>query len=108
MDISHFQKHAVSTLAITQKDLSALSHRGFGLAGEAGHVAHIIKKIIRDQEGVATDQDVAEVKKRLGDVLYYVAALADYYDLDLNEIVEQNMAQSTQFKEKRSKSNQLD
>lgn len=108
MNITEFQKHAVSTIAIKQRDLSALSHRGFGLVGEAGHVIHIIKKTIRDHEGTATEQDIAEMKKRLGDVLYYVAALADYYDLDLNEIAEQNMAQSTQFKEKRSKSKQVD
>lgn len=101
MDITDFQKHAVSTLAIKQKGLPALSHRGFGLIGEAGHVVHIIKKTIRDREGVATDQDIAEIKKRLGDVLYYAAVIADYYDLDLGEIAEQNMAQSTAFKQKR-------
>lgn len=103
MDITDYQKHAVSTLAIKQKDISALSHRGFGLLGEAGHVVHIIKKTIRDQEGAAKAQDVAEMKKRLGDVLYYTAALADYYDLDLGDIAKQNMAQSTAFKQKQNK-----
>lgn len=101
MDINDFQKHAVGTLALTQKDLAALSHRGFGLAGEAGHVADLIKKIIRDKEGTADPEDIELLKKRLGDVLYYAAVLAEYYDLPLSEIAAQNMRQSTAFKHNR-------
>lgn len=97
MDITKFQKHAVGTLKIKDKDISALSHRGFGLMGEAGHTAQIIKRIIRDQEGVASEKDISEIKKRLGDVMYYTAVLADYYNLDLTSIAEDNMAQSTDF-----------
>ncbi len=58
MDINDFQKHAVGTLAITQKGLPALAHRGFGIAGEAGQVAEVIKKIIRDKDGQAAPEDI--------------------------------------------------
>lgn len=102
MNIDDFQKHAVDTASITQKGTPALSHRGFGIAGEAGHIAQIIKKIIRDKDGSATTEDTELLKKRLGDVLYYTALLAEYFDLSLSDIAEQNMRQSTDFKASRN------
>ena len=51
---------------------------------------------------VVIDADIAEITKRLGDVLYYVAGVADYYNLDLDAIARQNMAQSTEFKKNRN------
>ena len=96
-----FQRHAVSTVAITQKDVTALAHRGFGLTGEAGIVADILKKIIRDKDGKATPEDIAQIKRRLGDVMYYTAVLADYFDLDLSDIAKQNSEQATSFKQSR-------
>jgi NTP pyrophosphatase (non-canonical NTP hydrolase) len=101
MDMNEFQKHAVSAVAITQKGIPALAHRGFGLAGEAGLVAQVIKKVIRDKDGTATPEDVELIKKRLGDVLYYAAVLADYFELSLSDIAKQNMRQSTDFKASR-------
>lgn len=101
MDMNDFQKQAVESLALTDKDLAALSHRSFGLAGETGNVVQIIKKIIRDKQGLADTENKEDLKKRLGDVMYYVAALADYYDLDLEEIAKQNMEQSKKFKKAR-------
>ncbi len=101
MDMNDFQKHAVGTVAVTPKGIPALSHRGFGLTAEAGLVAQIIKKIIRDKEGVETPEDIELIKKRLGDVLYYTAVLADYFELSLSDVAEQNMHQSSEFKASR-------
>ena len=101
MNLDDFQKHAVGTVAITQKDVTALAHRGFGLTGEAGIVADILKKIIRDKDGQATPEDIAAIQKRLGDVLYYTAVLADYFELKLSDIANQNMQQSSSFKAER-------
>ena len=100
--MNDFQQHAVSTLAITNKSSEALAHRGFGLTGEAGRVAEILKKIIRDKDGKPDADDIAQIKKRLGDVVYYAATLAEYFDLDLDEIAKQNIEQSTAFKKNRS------
>ena len=101
MRIDDFQKHALSTVAITKKDIAALSHRTLGLNGEAGILSNHIKKIIRDKGGKADAQDIVEIEKLLGDVLYYTAVLAEYYDIRLSDIAEQNMARSTQFKNNR-------
>jgi NTP pyrophosphatase (non-canonical NTP hydrolase) len=102
MDINEFQNHALKSVAITQKGVPALAHRMLGLTGEAGILGNQIKKVIRDKNGQPDDTDIAEAKKRLGDVLYYSAVLAEYFDLTLAEIAEQNMQQSTAFRNSKS------
>ena len=101
MNIDDFQIHSLSTVALKKKDVAALAHRTLGLNGEAGILSNHIKKIIRDNNGKADAQDLAEIKKRLGDVLYYTAILAGYYNITLSDIAEQNTAQSNQFKNNR-------
>ncbi len=63
----------------------ALEYLSLGLVGEAGEVANKVKKIIRDKK---TDVDVAG---EIGDVLWYCAMLADYFDVDLGKIMEDNI-----------------
>lgn len=58
-----------------------------GLVGEAGEIAEKIKKQIRDGKPAAGE----EVIKELGDVLFYVAALANYYDSGLDEVMQKNV-----------------
>jgi len=48
-------------------------------------------------------KDIYELKKRLGDVLYYAASLADYCNLTLSEIANENLKQSTKLKKSRNK-----
>lgn len=103
MDINDFQTHSLKSVAITQKGVPALAHRTLGLTGEAGILANQLKKVIRDKQGMPDAEDAAEAKKRLGDVLYYAAVLADYFDLKLSEVAQANMDQSTEFMAKRSK-----
>ena len=62
-----------------------------GLAGEAGEVANIIKKIIRDEEGIPSSSDRISVAKELGDVLWYVAQLVHELGLSLEEIAQGNL-----------------
>ena len=103
MNLNDFQTEALKSIAITSKGVPALAHRSLGLAGEAGTLANTIKKVIRDKDGMPDSGDVAEVKKRLGDVLYYTAVLAEYFDLKLSDVAEQNSAQSKVFLESRNK-----
>jgi NTP pyrophosphatase (non-canonical NTP hydrolase) len=102
MDINEFQNHALESVAITQKGVPALAHRMLGLTGEAGILANQVKKVIRDKNGQPDDADLEEIKKRLGDVLYYTAVLSEYFGLTMAEVAEQNMRQSTAFKNSRS------
>ena len=58
-----------------------------GLIGEAGEVAEKIKKMLRDSTKVSPD----ELVKELGDVVFYVTALANYFNSDLTEVLQANM-----------------
>jgi len=92
-----FQKHALKSIAITERGPAALAHRTLGLTGEAGIVGNRIKKIIRDKNSLAGGDDLDEIKRRLGDVLYYTSALADYFGISLSEIAKANMERSSDF-----------
>ena len=62
-----------------------------GLSGEAGEVAEKIKKVIRDKNGVMNDEERENIKKELGDVMWYVAQLATELDLSLDDIAQKNI-----------------
>ncbi len=58
-----------------------------GLVGEAGEIAEKVKKQIRDGKLAAG----GDIIKELGDVMFYVTALANYYDSDLDEVLQRNV-----------------
>lgn len=97
MNIDDFQQHALKSIAITQKGPAALAHRTLGLTGEAGILGNQVKKVIRDKGSLADPDDLEIIKRRLGDVMYYTAALADYFGMSLSEIAKANMERSSDF-----------
>ena len=64
-----------------------------GLANEAGEVLGKIKKVLRDKEGnfesIGTRVAIAD---EMGDVLWYLAALAKDIDISLDQIADRNIA----------------
>ena len=60
-----------------------------GLVGEVGALLSEYKKLLRDGEIHRSFRD--EVAEELGDVLWYVANVADKFDLDLEEIAVTNL-----------------
>jgi NTP pyrophosphatase (non-canonical NTP hydrolase) len=61
-----------------------------GIAGEAGEIANQIKKVMRDDKGVPTEERKAKVAKELGDVMWYAAAICNEFGLDLGEVMVAN------------------
>lgn len=82
---NEFQSYALET-AIYPDRGSNFIYPALGLVGEAGEVADKLKKVIRDDQGVLTDPVREAVAKELGDVLWYVAVLADELDFSLDEV----------------------
>ena len=72
------------------KLLLAVAYDGLGL-GEAGEVQGKIKKIIRDNGGFITSENVEEIKKELGDVLWYVSSMCDNLGIKLEDVAEGNI-----------------
>lgn len=63
----------------------------FGLVGESGEVAEKFKKLIRDKKGQISSEDRAEILKELGDILWYVNAVAHLLDSSLEEVATDNL-----------------
>ncbi len=90
LSFEEYQQAARAT-ALYPRRLSNLEYPTLGLAGEAGEVANVVKKIQRDFGGEITDETRAKLKDELGDVLWYIAACADELGLTLQEIAEYNV-----------------
>ena len=73
------------------KRLMGLSYVVLGLTGEAGELAEKVKKIMRDDLGNIREDQIEELAKELGDVLWYVAAIAKELNLELDYIAKQNI-----------------
>lgn len=71
-----------------------------GLTGEAGETADKVKKVLRDKDGSATDEDKKEIVKELGDVIWYVASIARYLDIPFSEVAKMNVEKLTSRKER--------
>jgi NTP pyrophosphatase (non-canonical NTP hydrolase) len=78
----------------------SLVYPTLGLAGEAGEVAEKVKKMIRDDDGVLTDERRAALAGELGDVLWYVAQVATEAGLDLDSIARDNLDKLLSRKER--------
>lgn len=62
-----------------------------GLAGETGEVAEKIKKILRDKNGLIDETSREEIKKEMGDVLWYLAQLAAELNITLEDVAAANL-----------------
>lgn len=76
------------------------TYPALGLAGEAGEVCEHVKKTIRDDGGRLSQKRRRKLEKELGDVLWYVAALASELDLDLGEVAALNVDKLTDRKQR--------
>jgi NTP pyrophosphatase (non-canonical NTP hydrolase) len=77
-----------------------LTYPALGLCGEAGECAEKVKKAIRDDGGVLSEERRAALGAELGDVLWYVAQLATEAGLDLDEVAEENLAKLVSRRER--------
>jgi NTP pyrophosphatase (non-canonical NTP hydrolase) len=91
MLLSDYQSRSRAT-AVYPNQGDNLLYPTLGLCGEAGEVAEKIKKMVRDDDGILSDERRAALSKELGDVLWYVAQIATEADLDLAVIAEENIA----------------
>ena len=90
MRFSEYQRRSRETAVYPHLGKN-LVYPALGLCGEAGETAEKIKKAIRDDGGVLTDERREAVAAELGDVLWYVAQLATEAGLDLEELAEANL-----------------
>lgn len=90
MNFNEYQEKARKT-AIYPNINNNYIYPTLGLVGEAGEVAEKIKKVIRDNDGQITEEKKIEIKKELGDVLWYIANLSKELGIDLDDVAQANL-----------------
>jgi NTP pyrophosphatase (non-canonical NTP hydrolase) len=87
MELNEYQKEAINTAIYPKED--GLTYAVLGLVGESGEIAEKMKKMMRDSI------PIAEVKRdigyELGDVLWYIANLANEIGMTLDEVATLNL-----------------
>lgn len=89
MQMNDYQQLALRT-ARSKDAPNELMHLLLGLLGESGEIAEKVKKVIRDENSDFSKLDEL-FEKELGDVLWHIAVLADYFDIPLDKIAQQNI-----------------
>ena len=95
MKIDDYAQQAITTLSsdYAYGDANAqLMGMVLGLGGESGEVLEKFKKLLRDQKGEITELDKQAIIKELGDILWYVTAVAHLLGSSLEEVARRNNA----------------
>lgn len=92
MDFSGYQTAAARTAFYPSK--MGIAYLAIGLAGETGEVAEKVKKLIRDKgypNSPVSAEDRDSLIKELGDILWYMAMIAEELDIDFDTVAQTNI-----------------
>ncbi len=89
-DFDKYQKKCKQT-AVYPKVGKSFVYPLLGLVGETGEVSEKIKKLFRDDKGKLTHERKEEIKKELGDVLWYMAQLSTELGIKFSSVVKGNL-----------------
>lgn len=87
MRANEYQEQAARTISVDRLPHWGFLISGLGIAGEAGEVADMIKKVV----GHRHPMDLEKFKLELGDVLWYVADLCTLAGFTMEEVMEANI-----------------
>ncbi len=93
MTFREYQIKAKETARFPDQENSFI-YAALALTGESGEVAEKIKKIWRDKEKQISIEDREELKKELGDVLWYLSQLAEELGIDFDDVAQTNLAKT--------------
>ena len=90
LSFHEYQRLAVRTNRAKGSELKSVMIPLLGLAGETGSLLSEYKKWLREGDKYRPFTD--QVSEELGDILWYLANIAEQEGLDLHEIAEENLA----------------
>ena len=92
LSLNDYQRRAHATAIYTRdRTYKGLVYCSLKLCGEAGELAEQLGKAMRDDGRITLDRH-QKMQKELGDVLWYVAAVATELGVTLDDIGHQNLA----------------
>ncbi len=101
MTFDEYQQKAMKTAVNDYEPLMEKTIWAMGVAGEAGEVVEKWKKIVAYKEGKISDDDLTELAKELGDVVWYIAVFAHSLGLTFDDVMQRNL-QKLADRQKRS------
>jgi NTP pyrophosphatase (non-canonical NTP hydrolase) len=99
MNFNEYQEKARGT-AIYPNLGNNIYYPTLGLCGESGEVAEKIKKVMRDNNGIISEEKKEEIKKEIGDVLWYIASLCSELGFTMEEAAKANIEKLYSRKER--------
>lgn len=87
MQINEYQEKVKRTMNFWGTPAEIVCNMCLGITGEAGEVVDYIKKIVFHGHKYEQDKLIEE----LGDLMWYVSALANFYKIDMNEVLNKNI-----------------
>jgi NTP pyrophosphatase (non-canonical NTP hydrolase) len=94
MTLNEYQDAAAATIQGERFEPNSIYIALLGLAGETGSLLTLYKKYLRD--GPSFEIVNTRLREELGDILWYVAALAGHFDLKLEAVASANIAKVTE------------
>lgn len=91
MDFREYQMIARKTAVYPNID-NNLIYPVLGLTNEAGEVAGKLKKVIRDNDGLLTDEARQAILDECGDVLWYLSQTCMELEANLDDVAKQNVS----------------
>jgi NTP pyrophosphatase (non-canonical NTP hydrolase) len=100
MTFDEYQKVALTTADNNYEPLIEKTIWVMGIAGEAGEVIEKWKKIVAYKESLISEEDLKDLAKELGDVVWYVAVFAHTLGLSFDKIIDANVAKLSDRKKR--------
>jgi NTP pyrophosphatase (non-canonical NTP hydrolase) len=106
MELGAFQRAARETSRLQLGGPQAAIAPMLGLASETGSILNVYRKYLRDGLDLAANRE--SLREELGDLLWYTAAVATAFNLDLEDIAAANLARTRDRYPARSPEHALD
>jgi NTP pyrophosphatase (non-canonical NTP hydrolase) len=92
MDFDEYEKLARRTATLIDAPVETqLYDLGLGIAGETGELAEKLKKLLRDDGGIFSDEKRESLKREIGDVLWYLSQLSRVAGFKFSEAAAANI-----------------
>ncbi|HKS69162.1 MAG TPA: hypothetical protein VJQ45_01990 [Ktedonobacterales bacterium] len=92
MELAEFQRAARETSRLALGGPQAAIAPMLGLASETGSILNVYRKYLRDGFDLAANREF--LREELGDLLWYAAAVATAFNLELEDIARANLART--------------